>query len=277
MLRRPGNRVRRHPGRRLTLATYAIGDIQGCWESLRALLKLLPFRPGLDRLWLAGDLVNRGPGSLEVLRWASQRDDVTAVLGNHDMHLLAAAFGHGALRPTDTLDRILGATDRDRLIAWLQRRPFLVEQGDLVLVHAGLHPSWSLAEARARARAAERALRTAPDLLLAGLYEKNPDDRDLATIRTMTNIRTCRESGRPRWGFKGPPDAAPPGSTPWFEQRGPTRGNERVVFGHWAALGLLVRRDVVGLDTGCVWGGQLTAVRLNDDKVFRVTSRDRLR
>ena len=269
------------------MANYAIGDIQGCDRTLRRLLKRIRFEPGEDRLWLVGDLVNRGPGSLKVLRWARDLGDrVTAVLGNHDLHLLGRAFGTRAPKSRDTLDAVLEAPDREELIEWLRRRPLLHREGDFVLVHAGLLPSWTLERAGRLAREVEAALAgPEPERLLEALVARRPpawrealdeDDRWRTAVQGLTRLRTCRDDSRVCEGFSGPPEKAPEGCHPWFELRDDHASGVTVVCGHWATLGLRIQPGVMALDTGCVWGGALTAVRLADRKIFQEPLTDRL-
>lgn len=262
------------------MATYAVGDIQGCYRTLRRLLERCRFDPEADRLWLVGDLVNRGPRSLEVLRWARDLGDrVTAVLGNHDAHLLGRAHGTRPPRSRDTLDAVLGAPDRDELIGWLRRRPLLHREGDLALLHAGLLPSWTLDRAAELAGEVEEVLSgPEPERLLRALAEARPrpwregldeEDRWRVTVHALTRLRTCRDDGRVCEGFTGPPEKAPEGCRPWFELRDGLDAGVTVVCGHWATLGLRQAPGILALDTGCVWGGALTAVRLEDRKVFQ--------
>lgn len=261
------------------MATYAIGDIQGCFRTLHRLLKRIGYGPE-DRLWLVGDLINRGPRSLEVLRWArAQGERVTTVLGNHDLHLLGRAHGFRPAKSRDTLDGILDAPDRDELVDWVRSRPLLHQEDPFVLVHAGLLPSWSLEDAGRLAREVESVLSgPSPERLLQALVDRRPpgwrddletEDRWRATVQALTRLRTCRGDDRICEGFSGPPDRAPEGCLPWFERRRDHADGITVVFGHWATLGLRVQPGVLGLDTGCVWGGVLTAVRLDDSAVFQ--------
>jgi bis(5'-nucleosyl)-tetraphosphatase (symmetrical) len=261
------------------MATYAIGDIQGCYSTLQRLLERLRFDPARDRLWLVGDMVNRGPRSLHVLRFALAHDaSIIAVLGNHDLHLLALGAGAGRPKQRDRLSSVLRAPDRDELLAWLRRRPLLHREGRCVLVHAGLWPSWSVPHAQRLAHEAESALRGRQWVgVLAGLSGDGPDrsssrhpraQRVQATLRILTRLRTLRPRGGMCSDFTGPPAQAPPGCRPWFELPARRRRGVTVVFGHWAALGLLRRPGLVGLDTGCVWGGTLTALRLDDGTLF---------
>ncbi len=258
------------------MSRHAIGDIQGCCDELRSLLARIGFAADRDRLWLVGDLVNRGPRSLEVLRFVrSLGDNAVVVLGNHDLHLLAIACGCRPARRSDTLDEILRAPDRDALLEWLATRPLAhFEAGDL-LVHAGVVPQWTVETTLALAREVEFALRHEPRKLFEHMYGDEPDhwsaglegtDRLRFAINVLTRMRVCTVEGRINLRMKGKPPA--PGSPwlPWFDvgNRG-TRGT-RIVFGHWSALGLILREDVIGLDSGCVWGGTLTAVDLDGER-----------
>ena len=260
------------------MATYAIGDIQGCYLTFCKLLAKINFDPVRDRLWLVGDLVNRGPRSLETLRWAFRnRDSIRIVLGNHDLKLLAAAAGASPLKPQDTLDELLAAPDRTELFDWLRHQPFLFEEGPVVLVHAGLLPSWSLDQARGYAREVEDALQGPgyANLLQEAFFRKVVWRNDLTEAERwrglsdiFTRMRMCTNDGQPTYRHSGPPEEAP-WEKPWFALPAPDRGLHTIVFGHWAALGLYIRPGIVGIDTGCVWGGSLTAVRLPDITVFQ--------
>jgi bis(5'-nucleosyl)-tetraphosphatase (symmetrical) len=258
------------------MAVYAIGDLQGCYDEFRALLDRLQFDPGRDRLWLAGDLVNRGPGSLECLRYVrSLGAAALTVLGNHDLHLLAVAAESGRGRkPGDTLDGILSAPDRDELLAWLAGRPLLHDDPALgwTLVHAGLPPEWSVADAASCAREVEQALAHAPAEFYARMYGNQPDrwspglsgyDRLRFTVNCLTRLRYCTADGRLLMKPKGPPHEAPDDAIPWFRVPGRRSAGARILFGHWSALGWYAGEGVVSLDTGCVWGNRLTAVRLD--------------
>lgn len=267
------------------MATYVIGDIHGCYDSVRALLAEIRFRPSRDRLWLVGDLVNRGPASLEVLRWARGLGDrAVAVLGNHDLHLVARALGVSEARPKDTLDSVLAAEDAPALLDWLRGRPLLHREGRWVMVHAGLFPSWTVARAEALARDAEQALRGrgAKRLLAAVKTPPFPAwseklsafERRRMAVSALTHLRTLTEDGRPCERFAGPPTEAPAGCCPWFDRSHEREGELTVVFGHWAALGLHFSPGVAGLDSGCAWGGKLTALRLEDEAVFQVENQE---
>jgi bis(5'-nucleosyl)-tetraphosphatase (symmetrical) len=259
------------------MAVYAVGDIQGCDEEFGRLLDRLRFDPGKDRLWLTGDLVNRGPASLAVLRRVrSLGNAVTMVLGNHDLHLLAATHDRSALRADDTLDDILSAPDRDALLDWLRRQPLLHTDTALgwTMVHAGLAPQWDLATASACARELETVLRDARSAraLFAEMYGNRPHrwSPDLAgheRLRFITNcftrLRFCHEDGRLDLKYKGTLADAPAGLVPWFRVPDRRSAGTRIVFGHWSALGFHAKDGVLGIDTGCVWGGRLCAVRLD--------------
>lgn len=265
------------------MATYAIGDIHGCFETLQALLDRIAFDPRQDRLWLVGDLVNRGPRSLEVLRWAvDQGDRVVAVLGNHDLHLLARAAGAGGPKKRDSLDAVLAAPDRDDLLAWLRARPLVHREGETLMVHAGLFPAWSPRLAERLARDVEERLRGEGGIkLLASIEERTAErwkegltgpDRARAALAGFARMRTLDSTGRMCAGFSGSPEDAPRGCRPWFAAQGRRSSGLTVVFGHWAALGLKIGGGIAALDTGCAWGRELTALRLDDWRIFQEPS-----
>jgi bis(5'-nucleosyl)-tetraphosphatase (symmetrical) len=259
------------------MAVYAVGDIQGCDDEFGQLLERIAFEPARDQLWLTGDLVNRGPRSLAVLRRVrSLGDAVTVVLGNHDLHLLAAAHDRTALRSDDTLDDVLAAPDCDTLLDWLRHQPLLHTDTalDWTMVHAGLAPQWDLAAATACARELERALRdeTSARKLFAAMYGNRPDrwSDDLAgteRLRFITNcftrLRFCHTDGRLDLKYKGTVRDAPADLVPWFRIPDRRSAGSRILFGHWSALGYYSGDSVLGIDTGCVWGGRLCAVRLD--------------
>ncbi|HUS64960.1 MAG TPA: symmetrical bis(5'-nucleosyl)-tetraphosphatase [Kofleriaceae bacterium] len=262
---------------------YAIGDVQGCWRSLRALLDAIDHRPGLDRVWLCGDLVNRGPDSLEVLRWAmGQGDGVVSVLGNHDLHLLARAAGVRRARPRDTLDDVLTAPDRAALIEWLRARPMVHREAGDLLVHAGLLPAWSADDAERLAREVEATLRGPRWTELLGDWKRAPaawkDDlgageRRALAVSAFSTLRCVKQDGAMDRDYNGGPGEAPAGLLPWFDHPSRRSRDTRVVCGHWAALGLLLRPDLAALDTGCVWGDVLTALRIDDNALFQVPAK----
>lgn len=255
---------------------YAIGDIQGCDTELGALLKAVKFSADRDRLWFVGDLVNRGPESLQTLRRIRALGAAaTVTLGNHDLHLLAVALGHARIRSDDTLEEILAAPDRDALLEWLIGQPLLHEDRtlNLCLLHAGLAPQWDLPTARSCARELERALQQHPERVFEQMYGDEPDrwDDTLAGAERLrfiancfTRLRYVDGDGRLALRAKGSPKKALTRSLiPWFEASNARWRGARVVFGHWSTLGFFSNPDVISLDTGCVWGGRLTALRLD--------------
>jgi bis(5'-nucleosyl)-tetraphosphatase (symmetrical) len=261
------------------MATYAIGDVQGCYATLQRLVARIKLR-STDRLWFVGDLVNRGPASLEVLRFVrGMGDRAVAVLGNHDLHLLGLAEGVADTRPRDTLDIVLSAPDRRDLIDWLRHRPLIHVEGGHVLVHAGIPPQWTIADAVKNAAEVEAQLQ-GPHLrdALVAIEQKGPSRWDDSlnarqrlqfTVAALTRLRTCKADGHMSLGFKGAPSDAPPGCQPWFQVETRRSKSAVVIFGHWAALGHNVGRYHVCLDTGCVWGHHLTAMRLEDGTIFQ--------
>lgn len=263
------------------MTRYAIGDVQGCHDELQALIARLNFSADRDQIYFVGDLVNRGPASLQVLRFVrSLGDNAVVVLGNHDLHLLAVVHGVRRNRKSDTLDDVLTAPDRDALLEWLITRPMahIHTHGDGrvdLIVHAGLIPQWTADVTLALARDVEAALRNDPSRVFDHMYGDEPDrwsddlgekDRLRFTINVLTRLRVCSADGRIdlKWKGKPPPPDSP--YQPWFDiERRQTR-DARVIFGHWSALGFVQRNGVVGLDSGCVWGGSLTAFDLDTDR-----------
>lgn len=267
------------------MATYAIGDIQGCHHSLQRLLEHIHFGPVQDRLWLVGDLVNRGAGSLQVLRWlancqAQHPSSIIAILGNHDLHALAVAQGLVQPHGSDTLQHLLEAPDSDQLMNWLRHQHLAYAEDRYLMVHAGLLPQWDARIAIALAQEVEHALQAAKyGNFLAQMYGNQPDhwthdlsgmDRLRVIVNAMTRMRICTPSGTMELGFKGRPEDIPAGYLPWFEIRGRKSADMVVICGHWSALGLYQHNNIYALDTGCVWGGKLTALRLEDRHVFQV-------
>jgi bis(5'-nucleosyl)-tetraphosphatase (symmetrical) len=259
------------------MALYAIGDIQGCDTALGALLEAISFSADRDRLWFVGDIVNRGPESLQALRRIrSMGDAATVVLGNHDLHLLAIAYGAAQVKSGDTLDEILAAPDREELLDWLLHRPLMHEEQafNLSLVHAGLPPQWDIPTARTCAREVEQALKEDPARLFHMMYGDEPSRWDDALagaerlrfiVNCFTRLRYVEADGRLALRAKGSPNKPQTKQLiPWFEAPGARWHGPRVVFGHWSTLGFLDTSTVVSLDTGCVWGGSLTALRLDD-------------
>lgn len=258
------------------MALYAIGDVQGCDAQLGELLRALKFSADRDSVWFVGDLVNRGPESLKVLRRVRALGEAaTAILGNHDLHLLAVASGAARLRGDDTLADILAAPDRDQLLEWLGSRPLLHEHPSLniCMVHAGLAPQWDLSLARQCAREFERAMKRDPAKLLDRLYGDQPDrwddglegeERLRFIVNCFTRLRYLDAEGRLALRAKGSPKKAQSKSLiPWFEAPDARWRGSRIVFGHWSTLGFFKNADVTGIDTGCVWGDSLTALRLD--------------
>ena len=265
------------------MAVYAIGDLQGCYDPFRRLLDAIDFDPGRDTLWLAGDLVNRGPKSLKTLRFVHGiRDSVITVLGNHDLNLLA--MHSGAMRRGNrfkSLAKLLRADDADELCFWLRHRPLAHHDKQLktLLVHAGTHPQWTARQTLKRAAEVETALQgEAHAKLLGKMYGDTPDSwsgslrgykRLRFIVNCLTRMRMLTPDYRLDLRFSGSPWRARKGEMPWYDVAAPAWQGTRVVFGHWSALGLLVLPHAVSLDTGCVWGRQLTAVRL-DKRLPRV-------
>jgi bis(5'-nucleosyl)-tetraphosphatase (symmetrical) len=259
------------------MALYAIGDVQGCNDELGALLGILRFSADRDRLWFVGDLVNRGPDSLGVLRRIRALGDAaTVTLGNHDLHLLAVAFGSAHVRSGDTLEQTLAAPDCDALLEWLAGRPLFHEDPalNLCLLHAGLAPQWDLNLARQCAGEFESALRRDPEKLFERMYGDQPDrwddvrsgaERLRFIANCFTRLRYVDSAGRLVLRVKGSPKKSQSDSLiPWFEAQNARWHGPRIVFGHWSTLGFFSNADVTGLDTACVWGGTLTALRMDD-------------
>ncbi|MEM9529555.1 MAG: symmetrical bis(5'-nucleosyl)-tetraphosphatase [Pseudomonadota bacterium] len=264
------------------MTRYVVGDVQGCYDDLRRLLDRVAFDPGRDKLWFAGDLVNRGGQSLKVLRFAfKHRKSVRAVLGNHDLHLLALAAG-AVKRPERELAQVVAAPDADELIHWLrhQRLLKLFKKRKTILVHAGIHPTWKPREARARARELERLLQARDwEERIGQLYGNKPSwdlnltgsSRRRAIAATLTRMRYLDAEGRFDAEHKGPPGTQRRGLKPWFAWPQERKKSWRVLFGHWATLGYHVTPSAVCLDSGCVWGGALTAVDLRrPERPFQV-------
>ncbi|HUG44132.1 MAG TPA: symmetrical bis(5'-nucleosyl)-tetraphosphatase [Acidobacteriota bacterium] len=267
------------------MSIYAVGDVHGCMRTLEDLLSALPWDPAEDHLWMVGDLVNRGPNSRVVLQWAShleRKGRLTAVLGNHDLALLASHCGVRDEEPDDTFQDVLAAPDAAQLCDWLRRRPLLVRCGSDCLVHAGILPGWSLDTADRLARqvelrlarndfaeSLERVFSRNRARAVAGVSSGGEED---SALSVFTRLRLCDPAGRMLQGFTGPPEASPPGAQPWFALRPPQEG-VHFVFGHWAALGLRLGDLYSALDDGCVYGRTLAAIRLEDRTVYRVESR----
>lgn len=269
------------------MSTFAIGDVQGCFQPLLALLQKIEFDAARDTLWFTGDLVNRGPQSLEVLRFVRDLGEKhQTVLGNHDLHLLAVTLGVRKPHAGDTLDTILDAPDRDELLQWLKCRPMLVQHPELnyVMTHAGIAPSWTLAKAKQLAQEVETMLRGENwQAFFPHMYGNQPDhwsddlagyDRLRCIINYFTRMRFCRSDGSLDLSYKGTIADKHPDLTPWFEVEPRLNADVKIIFGHWAALGGIVNApNLFALDTGCVWGNKLTAMRLEDGVRFEVPAR----
>lgn len=265
------------------MATYAIGDIQGCYDPLCRLLEKVKFDQSIDRLWFAGDLVNRGPKSLETLRLVKGLGDTAVtVLGNHDIHLLALHYGVRKRKEKDsTLQQTLDADDADELIGWLQSRPLVHIEGNTILVHAGVHPHWNISTLYAVKQELEH---TISDLKtkksLSALYgntrgswqsaEESPHRLRYA-LNVLTRMRYCESNAIPEYQCAEPPGNQPDHLVPWFEIPNPSLQDYTILFGHWAALGFHHYHNVYALDSGCVWGNALTALRLDDKQVFHIS------
>ena len=264
------------------MSTYVIGDLQGCLQQLKALIeKTRAAASDTPRWFFVGDLVNRGPSSLQTLRFIrSLGEQAKVILGNHDLHLLAAAHGIRQIKRGDSLVDILKAPDSDDLLDWLRRQPLArMKQGHL-LVHAGVLPEWAANKALALAKEVETVL-GGPDWVefLRVMYGNEPAkwdddlsgmDRLRCIVNALTRLRFCTPEGEMEFDENGGVETAPAGYLPWFEAPNRQAADTPIVFGHWSTLGLLLRPNLISLDTGCVWGGQLTAVRLEDRQLFQV-------
>jgi bis(5'-nucleosyl)-tetraphosphatase (symmetrical) len=262
------------------MSTYAIGDVQGCYDQLQRLLGKIAFDPARDRLWFVGDLVNRGPQSLEILRFVkSLGSRAVTTLGNHDLHLLVVAEGVRKPHRTDTLDAVLAAPDRDELLAWLRHQSMMHAENGYAMVHAGLLPQWTVAQALALGREVEDALRGAAYRdFLRQMYGNQPArwrddlsgyDRLRAITNAMTRLRLCTADGVMEFSHKIGLQNLPAGFMPWYDAPNRASRDAAIIVGHWAALGLVIRKDVLALDTGCVWGRSLSALRLDDRQIYQ--------
>ncbi|HWH47099.1 MAG TPA: symmetrical bis(5'-nucleosyl)-tetraphosphatase [Burkholderiales bacterium] len=264
------------------MATYAIGDLQGCYDPLRELLEEIGFNQTRDRLWFVGDLVNRGPQSQEILRFVKGLGSrAVTVLGNHDLHLLMVAEGRAKLHKDDTLAAILEAPDREELLGWLRGQQMMHAEGEYAMVHAGLLPSWSVPKALDLGHEVEEALRgTGYRSLMAHMYGNQPDrwddslsgyERLRVIINVLTRLRICTADGRMELSHKGRLEDIPEGYVPWFSVPNRRSADKTILCGHWSALGLLTEKKLIALDTGCLWGRRLSAVRLEDRRIFQVS------
>jgi bis(5'-nucleosyl)-tetraphosphatase (symmetrical) len=264
---------------------YAVGDIQGCFSELETLIKKIG-RDNIDELWLTGDLVNRGHQSLETLRWCvSNQHWVKVVLGNHDLHLLAVSAGIRTQKPGDTLDSILNAPDSEYLLAWLRQQPLAHRNNQYLMVHAGVLPNWSGDYTLELSNEISGQLKQDGwKQFLSTMYGNTPlawhpalrgPDRARVIINALTRLRYCTVEGFMEFETKEGLSSAPSGYLPWFDVPDRATENTKIVFGHWSTLGLLIREDVKGIDTGCVWGGNLTAIKLDNSEVIQTPKHER--
>lgn len=265
------------------MATYAIGDIQGCYYAFQSLLERIGFDVRSDELWLVGDIVNRGSGSLEVLRWCFQHQEhLKIVLGNHDLHTIAVAHGIRPPNKSDTIQSILDAPDADDLLNWLRHQPLMVKNEQYMMVHAGLLPQWQAEAAFGYAKEVETALQSNNYMdFLCNMYGNSPNiwmddltgfDRLRVITNAMTRIRVCAADGALDFNFKGELPDVPEGYVAWFDWPDRASDSQPIIFGHWSALGLQQRNNVFALDTGCLWGGALTAMCLETKQIIQVPS-----
>lgn len=267
---------------------YVIGDLQGCFASLEQLLTKVGFREGVDQVYLLGDIINRGPQSLECLRWAAHTPHVTSVLGNHDLHLLAVATGNERYhKPSDTLLPILNAPDCDSLLDWLRHRPLLIHLADVksTLVHAGIVPQWSLAQAQHWAKTIEQRLQASDwrSFVHQHLYGNHPAHENEAedelgqlryAINNFARMRLCQADGRLEFKHKLSPHSAPEGYAPWFSWPRVDDSCGRILFGHWSTLHqdthLQPHPNAICLDSGCLWGKSLSLICLETNELTRI-------
>jgi bis(5'-nucleosyl)-tetraphosphatase (symmetrical) len=263
------------------MAIYAIGDIQGCYYSFLDLLKKIKFKRGRDQLWLVGDLVNRGNGSLEILRWCyKNKSSVTAVLGNHDLHALAIKYKVIEPDDEDTLSRLLKAKDSDLLFKWLRSLPLVHYEKKHLMVHAGVMPQWTIKDALKFSKEVSTQLRSKKYIeFLSSIYGNKPEkwsstlnknDKARIVINATTRLRALSSDGAIDFTYKGELKNMPKKLKAWFDFPKRKTKDNVIVFGHWSALGLVTRGDIFSIDTGCVWGRALTAIRLDDKSVFSV-------
>jgi bis(5'-nucleosyl)-tetraphosphatase (symmetrical) len=258
------------------MALYAIGDLQGCYDELLRLLDAISFNEHNDQLWFVGDLVNRGPKSLETLRYIkSLGDSAVTVLGNHDLHLLAAACASPSANKKEALTQVLLAPDRDELIDWLRHRPLFHHNEHFCMVHAGIPPQWDFNLTQKMAEIVQRELRASHyKNILKAMYGDKPDiwspllrgaSRLRFIINCFTRMRYCDKEGRLDFNFNGPPGSQPNTLMPWFNVPNRKKFDKKIVFGHWSSLGFYEDNHCYGIDTGCLWGGQLTALKLGEE------------
>ena len=271
------------------MAHYAIGDVQGCFDELEALLAKIGFNHGCDTLWLTGDIVNRGPKSLESLKFCMKHEDsVQIILGNHDLHLLAVLYGHGTMKKRDTIEPIVKHKHADKMRDWLRHQPLLVQKDSYLMVHAGLLPQWTAAQAAEFAREVEHSMRHSKHgEYFAEMYGNKPAawsedlwgaDRLRLLVNVFTRMRALNADGNLDYDFKSTPSEMPPHLHAWFDAPNRRHLDHTIVFGHWSALGLLdsAEKKVLALDTGALWGGCLTAVNLADHSIVQEAAHGRL-
>lgn len=268
------------------MAHYVIGDLQGCLAEFKELLAKLAFNPGNDTLWLTGDLVNRGPASLETLRFVKQHDTcMQTVLGNHDLHLLALYYGYGKLKRGDTINDILTAPDKKVLLDWLRAQPLLLDHQDWVMVHAGIWPQWTISQAKALAKEVNQALITTPAHYFEHMYGNKPrywqntldhDERLRFVTNVFTRMRALTRSGKLDFDYKGTLKGMPAELTAWFNAPDRQNLDVTILFGHWSALGLHRQNHTICLDTGALWGDKLTALNLENQEVIQIASQTKL-
>lgn len=256
------------------MTIYAIGDIQGCYDDLQRLLHKIDFNKQTDQLWFVGDLVNRGPKSLETLRFVkSLGDAAVCVLGNHDLHLLAVAYKHSPIRAKDTITSILRAKDKDELLHWLRHRPLFHYNDDFCMLHAGLPPQWDFSMAKKMAAKVEQELRGDSHVkFFKQMYGNEPDkwsdklkgyEQLRFAVNCFSRMRFCDEKGRLDFKYNGKPGSQPKNLIPWFDLPNRKNAHLKIIFGHWSALGYHHSNNCHAIDTGCLWGGQLTALKLD--------------
>ena len=264
------------------MATYAVGDVQGCFYSLQGLLKKIDFNSKVDELWLVGDIINRGHGSLETLDWCFQnRDNLKIVLGNHDLHFLSVAFNQKKMSSTDTLQPILSSRNLNKYIDWMLSWSLIHKDKDFLMVHAGLMPDWSIADALDLAKDVMESLRKDPNDFFKYMYGNKPDkwssayktkDKQRLAINAMTRLRCLNSDNAIDFTYKSDLNNIPDSLTPWFDIKTKNTRREFIISGHWSAIGIQKHNYGITLDTGCVWGGKLSAYCIESGSLVSVNS-----